>query len=80
MYFQYDTLVLDILKRKDKRLGELIDQIGPIQREMNSNLFESLISSIKLITLRALSCQQRDVGLVTVAAVFLLSGQLGHQP
>lgn len=46
MYFQYDTLVLDTLKRKDKRLGELIDQIGPIQREMNPNLFESLISSI----------------------------------
>lgn len=46
MTFQFDIVALDYLKRKDKRLGELIDQIGPIQREMNPNLFESLISSI----------------------------------
>lgn len=46
MDFAYDLSVLEYLKKKDKKLGEMIDLIGPIQRGINPDLFESLVSSI----------------------------------
>ena len=46
MYLQYDNEAVDYLKRKDKRLGEAIDRIGPIKRRVNPDIFSSVIHHI----------------------------------
>lgn len=45
-YFQYTTLELDELKKKDEKLSDLIDKIGLIKRECNPDLFSELIRNI----------------------------------
>lgn len=45
-YFTYTQEELEALKAKDKRLREAIERIGWIEREVNDDLFEALISSI----------------------------------
>lgn len=45
-YFTYGEKELNYLKSKDKRLGEVIDQVGMIQREVIPDLFEALVNSI----------------------------------
>lgn len=46
MYFQYDESATEYLKKKDKRLGEVIDKIGKIEREVDSDLFSSVVHHI----------------------------------
>lgn len=46
MYFQYDEKATDYLKGKDPALGKAIEIIGPIQRPVQEDLYESLINSI----------------------------------
>lgn len=46
MYFQYGKKELDYLKSKDKALGNIIDKIGMIQREVDTDLFASVIHHI----------------------------------
>ena len=46
MYFQYTTRETDYLSQKDKRLGEAIQKIGPIQREVDTDLFSSVVHHI----------------------------------
>lgn len=46
MYFQYTTKETDYLSQKDKRLGEAIQRIGPIQREADTDLFSSVVHHI----------------------------------
>lgn len=46
MYFQYGSVETDYLKQKDKVLGEIIDQIGHIDRETDSDLFSSIVHHI----------------------------------
>lgn len=46
MLFSYDNKALDYLRKKDKKLAGVIDLIGPIERHINPDLFESLVSSI----------------------------------
>lgn len=46
MYFSYGEKELNYLKQKDKRLGAVIDQIGMIEREVDSDLFSSLVHQI----------------------------------
>ncbi|MDR1156688.1 MAG: DNA-3-methyladenine glycosylase 2 family protein [Oscillospiraceae bacterium] len=46
MYFEYGDNEIEYLKHKDKRLGEVIDAIGHIEREINGNLFESVVYHI----------------------------------
>ncbi len=46
MIFPYGETEIQYLKAHDKRLGEAIDRIGPLQRPVNPDLFESLIHSI----------------------------------
>lgn len=46
MYFQYGDKETGYLKRKDKILGEVIEKIGPIERETDSDLFSSVIHHI----------------------------------
>ena len=46
MYFQYGKAETDYLKKKDARLGALIDQIGPIRRETDPDLFSAVVHHI----------------------------------
>ena len=46
MYFQYGATETDYLSQKDKRLGEAIQRIGPIQREVDTDLFSAVVHHI----------------------------------
>jgi DNA-3-methyladenine glycosylase II len=46
MYFEYGDKETEYLKRKDKRLGGAIDAIGHIEREVDGDLFASVIRTI----------------------------------
>ena len=41
MYFEYGDKELDFLRRKDKRLREVIDRIGHIDRTADTGLFSA---------------------------------------
>jgi len=45
-FFNYSKTELDYLRRRDKRLGRAIDQIGIIERPVTPDLFTALVSSI----------------------------------
>jgi 3-methyladenine DNA glycosylase/8-oxoguanine DNA glycosylase len=44
--FEYGRTELDHLRRKDRRLGRVIDSAGMIQAEMYPDLFTALVSSV----------------------------------
>lgn len=46
MYFEYGEAELSYLRKKDKRLCEVIDRIGHIDRAVDSDLFSSVIHHI----------------------------------
>lgn len=46
MYFQYTEKEIEYLKSKDKKLGQLIEERGMIQREVTPDLFSSLVNNI----------------------------------
>ncbi len=46
MYFQYDEKAIEYLKQKDKRLGEVIDKVGKIEREVDTDLFSAVVHHI----------------------------------
>jgi DNA-3-methyladenine glycosylase II len=45
-YFEYGDTETEYLKRKDKRLGEAIDKIGHIEREVDGDFFSSVVYNI----------------------------------
>lgn len=45
-YFNYGDKEIEYLKRRDKRLGEVIDRIGHIRRRVVPDLFAALVHSI----------------------------------
>lgn len=45
-YFEYGEKEISYLKSKDKKLGEIIDAIGDVKRELIPNLYQSLVRSI----------------------------------
>jgi len=45
-YFEYGETELNHLRKKDKKLGAVIDSIGIIKREVNPDLFSALVESI----------------------------------
>jgi len=45
-YFQYDQEVLKYLKEKDKILGRAMDEIGPVRREVDPDLYSALVLQI----------------------------------
>lgn len=45
-FFEYGQKEIAYLKKKDKKLGKAIDEIGMIERETNPDVFASLIESI----------------------------------
>ena len=46
MHYIYGDKEIEYLKRRDKRLGEAIDAIGHIYREVDADLFSSVIHNI----------------------------------
>lgn len=46
MYFQYGTTETEYLKSKDVRMAEVIDRVGIIEREVDTDLFSSVIHHI----------------------------------
>ena len=46
MIFAYGQTETDYLRGKDKRLGAVIDRIGPIEREVDTDLFSSVVHHI----------------------------------
>lgn len=46
MYFNITREDLDYLRKRDKRLGAVIDKIGVIEREVDGDLFSSVIHQI----------------------------------
>lgn len=46
LYFRYSSIETDYLKSKDKILSEVIDKIGHIEREIDTDLFSSVIHHI----------------------------------
>ncbi len=54
-YFTYSEKETDYLKQKDPKLGAVIDRLGHIHREVDGDLFRSLVNSIigQQISMRA---------------------------
>ena len=46
MFFAYGEKEITYLKQKDKRLAEIIDKIGMIEREVDTDLFSAVIHHI----------------------------------
>lgn len=46
LYFKYGSVEVDYLKSRDKALAEIIDKIGHIDREVDEDLFSSVIHHI----------------------------------
>ncbi len=46
MYFQYGAEATDYLAKKDKRLGEIIARVGPVEREVDPDLFSAVVHHI----------------------------------
>ncbi|MGP8312203.1 DNA-3-methyladenine glycosylase family protein [Enterocloster aldenensis] len=46
MYFPYGDKEVEYLKRKDKILGEIIEKVGHINRETDTDLFSSVVHHI----------------------------------
>ena len=46
MYFQYGAEATGYLTKKDKRLGRIIARIGPIEREVDPDLFSAVVHHI----------------------------------
>ncbi len=46
MYFRYGTEEMDYLRKKDPRLGEVIDQVGKVEREVDTDLFSAVVHHI----------------------------------
>ena len=46
MYFEYGEKEISYLKGKDQKLKEVIEQIGPIKRTVDTDLFSSIVHHI----------------------------------
>ena len=46
MIFEYGESELEYLRQRDERLGEVIERIGFIEREVNSDIFASIVKNI----------------------------------
>ena len=46
MYFRYGQAETDYLKARDPVLGELIEKIGPVRREVDPDLFSSVVHHV----------------------------------
>ncbi len=65
-YYKYGKIETDYLKEKDYKLGKEIDRIGIIKREVNPDIFVSLVESIisqQISTKAAFTVNNRLLGL-----------------
>lgn len=46
MYFKYGETELEYLKQKDKKLAEVMEAIGMIERQVDTDLFSSVVHHI----------------------------------
>lgn len=46
MYFDYGAREVDYLKARDRVLGEVIDQVGHVEREVDPDLFSAVVHHI----------------------------------
>ncbi len=46
MHFHYGQKEIDFLKKKDKRLAQVIDRVGFVEREVDPDLFSSVVHHI----------------------------------
>lgn len=46
MYFEYGDIEKEYLKKKDKKMGEIIDRVGHIYRPVDPDLFASVVHHI----------------------------------
>ena len=46
MYFTYGETELSYLRQTDKRLGEVIDRVGPVRRAVDTDLFSAVVHHI----------------------------------
>ena len=46
MYFEYGEKEISYLKSKDKKLAEVIEQIGHIDREVDTDIFSAVVHHI----------------------------------
>ena len=44
--FRYGKTEIEYLKQRDPKLGALIDQIGPIERAVDTDLFSAIVHHI----------------------------------
>jgi len=80
MYFQYGKDEIKYLKNKDKALGEVIDQLGIIKREADTDLFSSVVHQIvgQQISTKALETVWRRIteGLGEINAESVLNAEI----
>ena len=57
MFFAYGEKEITYLKRKDKRLAEIIDKIGMIEREVDTDLFSAVIVRAALFIVNGISTE-----------------------
>ncbi len=46
MYFEYGETETDYLKSRDSKLGEVIDAVGKVEREVDTDLFSAVVHQI----------------------------------
>lgn len=46
MYYKYGSKEIEYLKKKDKKLGRIIDNIGMVERPVDDNIFIAIIRAI----------------------------------
>ena len=46
MYFHYGETEIEYLKQKDPKMGEVIQQVGHIDREVDPDLFSAVVHHI----------------------------------
>ena len=80
MYFEYGENEITYLRNKDKKLSEVIDQIGMIEREVETDLFSAVVHHIigQLISTKAQETmwQRMKESLGEVNAVTILSADI----
>ena len=57
MFFAYGEKEITYLKQKDKRLAEIIDKIGMIEREVDTDLFSAVIVRAALFIVNGISTE-----------------------
>lgn len=77
MFFQYGEKEVTYLKQKDKRLAEVIDKVGKIEREVDTDLFSSVVHHIigQQISTKAQATiwqrMQDDLGIVNADTILV---------